>query len=171
MSEFRARRVARTVTHELCAPAANVFPLLCPTREYDWIDGWSCELIYSESGFAENLCVFRTNIHGDGERTWVVSHYDPVNFAIGFVVLAGGSLVHKLEVALSDRGDGTSNAVWTNVATALDDSGNALVDAFTEEMYAARIKALEAALNHYLRTGTMLRGGLYAHATRAAHDE
>ena len=36
----------------------QVFPLLCPTREYDWIETWQCELIYSDSGFAEPGCIF-----------------------------------------------------------------------------------------------------------------
>ncbi len=30
-----------------------VFPLLSPVREAEWIDGWSCEMIHSESGLAE----------------------------------------------------------------------------------------------------------------------
>jgi hypothetical protein len=169
MSMFRAQRVVRSFTQELAAPASQVFPLLCPVREYDWIDGWNCELIYSVSGVVENNCVFRTNIHGDGERTWVVSHHDLENFAVGFVVMVGRSLVLKLDVALSDRGDGTTAAVWTNVLTALDEHGNMQIGAFTEEMFVERIKALETALNHYLRTGAMLRSSIYPHAGQPGH--
>lgn len=170
MSTFRAKRVVRSFTQELCAPASKVFPLLCPVREYDWIDGWSCELIHSESGFAEKNCVFRTNLHGDGERTWVVSHYDPERFEIGFVVMAKSSLILNFDITVKDRGDGTANATWTNVATALNEQGNDLVEAFTDDVFAARIKFLEGALNHYLQTGAMLKSGFYAHAGKPGSE-
>jgi hypothetical protein len=26
-----------------------IFPLLCPQREYDWIESWKCNIIYSKS--------------------------------------------------------------------------------------------------------------------------
>ena len=29
----------------------NIFPLLCPAREADWIPGWDSELIYTKSGY------------------------------------------------------------------------------------------------------------------------
>jgi hypothetical protein len=29
------------------APPADVFPLLCPVREYEWIEPWSCDMIFS----------------------------------------------------------------------------------------------------------------------------
>ena len=35
------------------APPDRVFPLLCPVREYDWIDGWECRMVYAETGVAE----------------------------------------------------------------------------------------------------------------------
>ena len=29
---------------------AKLFPLLCPTTEYDWLPGWECELLHLASG-------------------------------------------------------------------------------------------------------------------------
>ncbi|MCK7511653.1 MAG: hypothetical protein MZV70_51465 [Desulfobacterales bacterium] len=56
------------------APAEQAFPLLCPTREYDWIDTWQCQ----HGLFGVGPC--RTGLHlhdrsfpADGpEDTWVV---------------------------------------------------------------------------------------------------
>lgn len=48
------RLYVATINH----PASEIFPLLCPTREYDWIEGWECDLLYSESGIAEQDCIF-----------------------------------------------------------------------------------------------------------------
>jgi hypothetical protein len=35
------------------APVEQVFPLLCPVRECDWLEGWNCTLLHSGSGLAE----------------------------------------------------------------------------------------------------------------------
>jgi hypothetical protein len=54
-----------------------VFPLLCPVREYEWIEPWSCDMVFSESGLAENNAVFRTHFPAQGgEETWVVCRYE-----------------------------------------------------------------------------------------------
>ena len=39
------------------APPEVVFPLLCPVREYEWLEDWTCEMVFSESGVAEEDCV------------------------------------------------------------------------------------------------------------------
>ena len=40
----------------------KVFPLLCPVREYEWFNDWKCTMVYSESGVAENNCIFYTEM-------------------------------------------------------------------------------------------------------------
>ena len=79
---------SRTVVSHLMqldAAPNEVFPLLCPVREYEWIEGWACEMIYSATGKAEAGAVFRTAFAADGPPdTWVISHYAPPR-AIEFV--------------------------------------------------------------------------------------
>jgi hypothetical protein len=55
MSVFKADRIFRTNTIQVEAPPEKVFPLLCPVREYDWVEPWKCEMIYTDSGFVEDL--------------------------------------------------------------------------------------------------------------------
>jgi hypothetical protein len=81
----------------ISAPAARVFPLLCPVREFDWIDLWSCDLIYSDSGVAEYNCIFQTDREGEGKRTWVVNRYEP-NKAIEFVIFQHDLGVIKMDL-------------------------------------------------------------------------
>ena len=38
----KGERFARTARFRVAAPAAEVFPLLCPVREHEWIPDWSC---------------------------------------------------------------------------------------------------------------------------------
>jgi hypothetical protein len=40
----------------------KIFPLLCPIREYEWFNDWKCTMVYSESGVAENNCIFYTKM-------------------------------------------------------------------------------------------------------------
>ena len=54
-------RTIKTHTMLLEGTPESVFPLLCPIREYAWIEPWRCTLIYSESGYAEQDCVFQTD--------------------------------------------------------------------------------------------------------------
>ena len=44
MSDFKAERIVRMNTIEVEAPLEEVFPLLCPVREYDWVEPWKCEM-------------------------------------------------------------------------------------------------------------------------------
>ena len=48
-----------------------VFPLFCPTTEFDWMEGWHCEMVYSKSLYAEYNAIFKTDYFGFPE-TWVV---------------------------------------------------------------------------------------------------
>ncbi len=62
-------------------PCKDVFQLLCPVREDDWIPGWREQrrIVYTESGFAELGCVFTTTgqHHLMGRATWVNNIYKP----------------------------------------------------------------------------------------------
>ncbi len=61
-------RLRKIKAHTILLEAApeTVFPLLCPVREYDWIESWHCRMVYSKSGFAEQDCIFQTNSANDG---------------------------------------------------------------------------------------------------------
>ena len=156
MSGFKAKRISREFTFNVKARPPNVFPLLCPVREYDWIPNWSCEMIYSESGVAEFSCVFRTGFLSGDPEVWVVSRYEPDNHTIGFVIHAPGSHTEKLDIRVEDPGDGTSRLYWTRTYTGLSDKGNEFLETLAGEALTDRMARLESALNHYCKTGQML---------------
>lgn len=81
MTDFEARRVTYEFTPTNDAPPDRVFPLLCPVREAEWVPDWKYQLIYSQSGFAEEGCVFTTpndvgpdTVNGDALRSEGVHH-------------------------------------------------------------------------------------------------
>ena len=71
------KSLTRTHQFTVSAPPEKVFPLLCPVRECEWIPNWRCEMLHSNSGVAEEDCVFRTNCSDTGPMTRVVSRYEP----------------------------------------------------------------------------------------------
>ncbi len=155
MSEFKSQRCEISHVQHLDGLPSEVFPLLCPTREYDWIDTWSCELIQSTSGFAEPNCVFSTNLPQGGQELWIVSRYEPAR-AIEFVKFAANLYVVKYNITLSPL-DGTRTlAVWTQIFAGLTEAGNEHVDSIDPSAYHTRMEHIERQLNHYLATGQML---------------
>jgi len=155
MNTFKPVRKVLVSTQHLDAPPARVFPLLCPVREYEWIETWRADMVYSASGVAEEDCVFRTALPGQGEEMWVVSRYEPSQ-AIQFVRF-GAERVMRYNITLQANPDGTTTAEWKQILTGCTEAGNRHVESCSEQAYRERIAALERMLNHYLSTGQMLR--------------
>ena len=156
MSEFTASRRVLTHRHSVAATPRDVFPLLCPVREYDWIEEWKCRLIHTESGVAETGCVFVTTspVTG-GDEVWVVDRYHPP-VLISFVKVAPGYFTTRFEVRLTEGADGATIVDWTQTIVGLTEDGNAAMKHITPAAYTEKIEGLAARLAHYLDTGTML---------------
>jgi hypothetical protein len=158
---FKALRKVRSFDQHYQALPAKVFPLLCPVREYEWIEVWQCSMVWSASGAAENDCIFTTDFPDNGREIWVVCRYEP-NRAIEFVRIARDEKVTRLNIHLTDNHDGTTTAHWTHTYTGLNAAGNSSIENLRDEDYNREMRLLEKLLNHYLATGQMLKG--------AAHD-
>ena len=149
------KRVTLAPERTLNASPERIFPLLCPTREYDWIAGWECELLHSESGHAEHNVVFRTRLMGV-EELWVCTHYEP-HREIHYLRLAPG-LLTKLEITLADLGDGKTRIRWSLTGSALSEGMNgAVADLKEDGSRRLRLEHLLDDLEHYLATGEMRR--------------
>jgi len=157
MENSKTKRIVKKFAHRINASPERIFPLLCPVREYEWIDGWSSELVYSESGLAEKHCVFETHFPHAGRQTWMVSRYDPDRFAIEFVITQQESHIEKLELSVEDNGDGTSTLNWTRVYTGLNEKGAEFIEKYAGDPLSQRMERIGKALDHYCRTGKMLR--------------
>jgi hypothetical protein len=155
MAEFKAKQVTREYTQCFLATPERVFPLLCPTREYEWVEPWKCELLRSASGFAEADCVFRTGSPEDGsEEVWVVSRYEP-NTRLD-CVRVDRRRVMSYSITLEATGDGTTTARNVQVLTALNEEGNQALDAQGDESLVFEMRLGEVMLNHFLATGKPL---------------
>ncbi len=158
METFQAKRVTKRYTHEIEAARSEIFPLLCPTREYDWIEGWTCKMVYSESGYAENNCIFTTSFPRQVEEMFVVSRYEPEQFIIEFVIISPETYVMKFDISLDECGDRTTRINWAHTLTSLSERGDEFIAQYIEKHYTAAMTRLSEALDHYCRTGKMLQG-------------
>lgn len=151
----RPNRVERSYVQRLEGPPERVFRLLCPVREADWLDGWDPVRVLSESGLAEEGCVFVTT-DGADQTVWTVTRHEPAAGLVEMVRVTPGVTVCRLRITLEAAPHGTDATVAYR-HTSLGPRGDDFVAAFTEAHYLAFMRHWERALNHYLRSGECLR--------------
>lgn len=144
------QRVAHTYTQRLYGNVAEVFPLLCPVRECDWVNGWDPREVITSSGFAERDCIFFTGPQ-ENEAIWLVTEYEPPT-TIGFVKINPRETAARITIHLRADGERTLAEI-TYAYTALNAQGERVVREFTPEYYQSFMKEWENELNHYLLTG------------------
>ncbi len=147
-------RVTRQYAQHINAAPQEVFPLLCPVREVDWVNGWVPRLVLSESGVVERGCVFVMPDQPD-DSIWVVTAWKPDDFAVDFVKVTPGLTVGQIEIRLHPLEQNHTRADITYTYTAVSTAGKDFVARFTDESYQGFMKEWELELNHYLEHGTM----------------
>ena len=148
----RPKRVERSYTQQLEGTPAEVFPLLCPVRETDWIEGWDPLLVVSESGVAEPDCVFVTAAE-PVNAVWFIVRHEPAAGFVQMLKISPTVTACKLSIQLTATPTGTAAHV-TYVHTSLGPAGDAFVAAFTAEHYVQFMQEWEGRLNRYLRLET-----------------
>lgn len=147
-------RFNQTLSHPF--PASKVFPLLCPVRESQWLQGWKAEVIHSLSGFIEQDAVFITP-HKSGSMTmWTVTNYDPEAFKLSFVRATDNVEVVMLDIELEDNGESCKAQVEYRFVPFADGRKYHLEQSLPTK-FPAMMDWWEKALNHYLATGMMLK--------------
>jgi len=151
---FTSLRVMHPYHLELSGSADTVFPLLCPVRENDWIVGWqeACNLIYSDSGFAEDACVFTTFIPEEGHAAWICSEHDTVRHRVCYIKTIENLVIIKWQMHLVDLSPGHCALFSVYIITPLCEAGNS----FAAELYKRRdalMEGLKCKIDYYLAHG------------------
>jgi hypothetical protein len=150
------QRVVRTYRQTIDAPPATVFPLLCPVKEADWLDGWHFNMIHSASGLVEEGAVFTTSFDADADTWWIVSRHDREAGVVEFARFTPGSRTCLLKIAVSAFGEAQSHVDVSYAYTSLTPAGDAFLAAWTREAFLADVTFWERSMNHYLNTGQRL---------------
>ena len=154
---FNAKQVTKTYTQRNAGTPDQVFPLLCPVREADWLDGWQYETIYSKSGLVEENCVFAAPHHGEQRTIWHVTKHDPQHFVVEFVRMTPEENTVRITIKPEGNDDGTTAAHIAYRYTALCEAQNDFIANELDANFQADMQWWERALNHYLTTGEMLK--------------
>ena len=156
-SAFKARHVTKDFRQTICALPDKVFPLLCPVREAEWLDGWQHTMIYSRSGLVEEGAVFSTPRDGEPDTVWVVSKHDPSTYRVEFTRFTYQSRTCVLKIAVLPRDEGSSYLDIEYIYTGISPAGNQFIDALTDDIFLADMTHWEDSLNHFLKTGKRLK--------------
>ena len=152
-----SNRVEHTYTQHLGASPAAVFPLLCPVREVEWVNGWAPTLVLSDSGVAEEGCVFVT-AGPPTAAVWVITRHDPVACHLEMVKLMPTIAGGRITIDLAPEAAGTAATV-TYAFTSLGRFGDEVLGGFTRDHFTAFMTRWERELNHFLAHGTPLVPG------------
>ena len=135
----------------------EIFPLLCPVREKEWLQGWDYDMIYSESGYAEKGCIFETN-NDYGNYRWIITKHDSNNFGIQFVKTIKETLVVIIDIDLEEENIKLTKCKIQYTFIALgDEASKHMYEENSEEDFNRHMKKWEDSLNYYLKQGLMLR--------------
>ncbi len=160
MKPVDSGRITRSYTQHIEAPPQVVFPLLCPVREADWLDGWGSqvEMVHSESGLAEDGCVFSTRVSGRPDTVWMITRHDPSQRVVEFFRVSTGLVATRLRIEVGARTDGSSAVQIGYTFTPLGAAGRAFVaETYTEDAFRRDMVWWQDSMNHWLRYGEVLR--------------
>ncbi|MBW6496234.1 MAG: hypothetical protein K0B16_17110 [Burkholderiaceae bacterium] len=147
-------RVIRTYTRKLVAAPPQVFPLLCPVREAEWIEGWDPLVVITGSGVAEADCVFVTAA-SPHDAIWYITRHEPGAGVVEMIKITPGITACRLSITLRSA-IGGSEAVISYTHTSLGPDGDEFVRAFTEAYYQKFMGDWESRINRFLSTGSRL---------------
>ena len=135
----------------------EVFPLLCPVREKEWLDGWEYALVHSVSGHIEQDCVFTTpNPNGPG-AVWFVTRHSREMFFVEFLKVTPGECVARINIHLEPVDEKQTLSHISYSYTALNDEQARLLEFGMEQRFLSAMRWWEQAINHYLSEGKILR--------------
>lgn len=152
----KEKKLIRSYQQVLKGSQIEIFPLLCPVREKEWLINWDYNMIYSESGYAEKGCIFETN-NIYGKYTWVITKHDIDAFEIQFVKTIKTKLAVIIDINLkeSDKNTTICNIQYTFIALK-EDVLNYIHKENSLENFNKHMKKWEDSLNYYLKHGKML---------------
>lgn len=152
---IESRRVVRTYRQTIDASPETVFPLLCPVREVEWLDGWEFKMLYSASGFIEEGAVFTTSFD-EPETVWLVTRHDSSAGMVEFARVTPQSRTCLLKLAVTPDGDHRTHVDVSYAYTSLGHAGDGFLESWTKEAFLDDVKFWEKSMNHFLKTGERL---------------
>ena len=144
------------------APIHEVFPLVCPVREYEWIREWKCKLIHCPNGKNEKDVVFKEKMSSPflmgpfgGKTTWTTLLHDTTDYRIHFRWDNKISTsIYKIE--MFPTGKDSTKCVLDFVFNIKNEKGIKTIIDNTKYKIEFLIAGLGSMLKYYCESGNML---------------
>ena len=98
--KFNAKQFTRSGVIHCEAAIEEVFPLLCPKREEEWIPGWERETVWSSSELQRGGAIFSTIKPYGTELYWTTLQYDIRNNIVDFLITAPHLYIFRFKIDL-----------------------------------------------------------------------
>ncbi|MFQ5833876.1 MAG: hypothetical protein ACE5H4_14305 [Candidatus Thorarchaeota archaeon] len=152
MSKYLSKRISREYTQMNAGQPDEVFPLLCPVRESEWLPHFKAEVIHSSTGISEDGAIFQTTHGDDAKVTWIITKYNP-NSLIEMMYIIPDTMIVRINIQLEKHDSRHTKTTIRYTYTGLTERGNKEVGRFTEERFNHEMEFWEEAINHYLIHG------------------
>ena len=114
----KGERITRNYKMKIPSTPQIIFPLLCPEKEYLWLNDWKCTMVYSETGYAEGDAIFYQNSGFPFYKrlNWYVIDYSP-NDKIEFLIVINkvGAIKFSIDIQPFDKNN--TGLTWTFLLT------------------------------------------------------
>ncbi len=129
----------------------TIFPLLCPIFEYDWLNDWKCTMVYSESGVAENNCIFYKPVvpHFSKKMFFQVIQYNPPEF-IEFLIHINKTGTIRFGIKLLQVNNDRTEARWAYLLTGFTRAGITKLKNYRENLIEKQVENMERDLSYWL---------------------
>ena len=156
---FEGTRIQHDFSIEYDYSPEQLFPLMCPVREYDWMSSWKGTIVYTESGYAEKYVVFYHKVPfplHNKKAYWTATQYDPDRF-LQWCITVPDLCIVVIDGKLNPLPGGRTRIDYQYRITGLSKTGNkAIKEKFSLENLLAEINQAKKEMEYYLKTGTML---------------
>jgi hypothetical protein len=153
--EFEGLQISKSCTFHLKDSPSRIFPLLCPKIEFDWVDGWECDIVYSESGYAEKGCIFTTCFQPEGYAVWIMTDYQQ-DTHLRIVKTCEYLFLLEWTFDLLEINERSTDLKMIYSMTGLTEKGNDYVENTMDIVFPQLMGRLEKSMNYFLMTGMKL---------------
>lgn len=143
------RRIACSHRIRIAAPADECFLFFTPAGEARWVEGWAPRYVAPTHGRTEAGMVFTTGAGADF-TIWMLADFDRTTRRSRYARVTPALRTGFVEVACDPVSAEESEVLVTYRLTALNEEGDASLEAFAPEAYARMIEGWKAAIEERL---------------------
>lgn len=143
--------VARCASLVVPGKLEDVFPLLCPKREEEWIPDWKAETVYAPTGVAGEDAIFDVVSSSSGVRgLWAVTLYEPPH-RVEYTSFGDDGTVMRLKLLAESVPQGTRVA-FVRTIVAVEPRGREKLARWSEKEFQETVERLRSLLETYLQS-------------------